>query len=56
MKRSIVRTVFVVATLVISLAAVAQAHDDGACSNAGVDGKWGYTPRAILSSLRTNTY
>ena len=48
MKRSIVRTVFVAATLVMSWAAVAQAQDDGACSNAVVAGRWGYTYTGTL--------
>ncbi len=48
MKRSIVRTVFLVATLVMSLAAMARAQDDGACSNAGVAGRWGYTYTGTL--------
>ena len=48
MKHSIVRTIFAVATLVMSLAAVALAQDGGACSNAGVAGKWGYTYTGTL--------
>lgn len=42
MKRNIVRTIFFFATLLLSLAAVASAQDDGTCSNAGVAGEWAF--------------
>lgn len=47
MKRNIVRTIFFT-TLSLSLAAVAPAQDDGACSNARVVGTWGYTYTGTL--------
>ena len=47
-KRNIVRTVFFLATLLLSLAEVASARDEGICSNAGVAGQWGY---AITGTL-----
>ena len=43
MKRNIVRAVFFLATLLLSLAPVASAQHDGVCSNARVAGEWGYT-------------
>jgi hypothetical protein len=44
MKRNIVWTIFFLATLFLSLAAVALAgDDDGTCSNARVAGEWGYS-------------
>ncbi len=42
MNRSILRTIFFVATLMISSAAVAEGQDDGVCSNVGVAGNWGW--------------
>lgn len=48
MKRNIVRTIFPFATLLLSLAAVASAQDEGTCSNAGVAGEWGYTETGTL--------
>ncbi len=48
MKRRIIQTVFFVATLATSGAALAQAHDDGACSSVGVAGTWGYTCTGTL--------
>ena len=49
MKRNIVRTMIFLTTLLLSLA-VAQAQDDGICSNAIGAGQWGYilTGTAIL--------
>jgi len=45
MKRNIVRTVFFLAALLLSLAAAASAQDrdDGTCSPSRVAGEWGYT-------------
>ncbi len=43
MKRDIVRTTFFVATLFLSLGAVALAQNDGNCSNNGVAGDWAYS-------------
>jgi len=48
MKRNIVRTIFFLATLLLSLAAVALADDDGTCSNARVAGEWGYSETGTL--------
>jgi hypothetical protein len=47
-KRNIVRTVFFLATLLLSLAAVASARDDRGCSAASVVGQWGYTITGTL--------
>lgn len=47
-KRNIVRTVFFLATLLLSLAAVASARDDRGCSAARVAGQWGYTITGTL--------
>jgi len=43
MKRNIVWTIFFLAALILSVAAVASAHDEGTCSLAGVAGEWGHT-------------
>jgi hypothetical protein len=47
-KRNIVRTVFFLATLLLSLAAVASARDDRTCTLASVAGQWGYTITGTL--------
>lgn len=47
MKR-LVRTVFVAATLLVILAAVASAQDDGTCSYGSVAGTWAYTLTGTL--------
>jgi hypothetical protein len=47
-KRNIVRTIFFLATLLLILAAVALAEDDGTCSNARVAGEWGYSETGTL--------
>jgi hypothetical protein len=43
MTRKIVRSILFSATLLVSLAAVATAQDNGICSTAGLAGEWGYT-------------
>jgi hypothetical protein len=52
MKRNIVRTVFFLATLLLSLATVGLAEEKATCSTASVAGEWGYTftGAIILSS------
>jgi hypothetical protein len=47
MKR-FVQTIFLFATLILSLTAVATAHDHQACTNAGALGAWGYTLTGTL--------
>jgi hypothetical protein len=47
-KRNIVRTIFFFATFLLSLAVVASAQDERACSAAGVAGEWGYTETGTL--------
>lgn len=41
--RSIVRTLFCLATLLVGLATIASAQDDSVCSMTSVAGQWGYT-------------
>ncbi|HUI58448.1 MAG TPA: hypothetical protein VLY04_25930 [Bryobacteraceae bacterium] len=48
MQYNIVRKVFFLATLMLSMAAVASAQYDGTCSNASVAGTWGYTETGTL--------
>jgi len=47
-KRNIVRTVFFLATLLLSLAAVASAQEDRGCSAASAAGEWGYSETGTL--------
>ena len=42
-KRNVIRTVFFFCALFLSLAAVASAQPQGACSTASVQGTWGFT-------------
>jgi hypothetical protein len=48
MKLNIVRTVFFLAALLLSLAGVGAAEDDRACSLHRVAGEWGYTVTGTL--------
>ncbi|HUI58449.1 MAG TPA: hypothetical protein VLY04_25935 [Bryobacteraceae bacterium] len=52
MQQNNVRRVFFLATLLLSMAAVASAQYDGTCSNATMSGVWGYT---ITGTLITPT-
>jgi len=47
-KRNMVRTTFCLATLLLSLAAVAPAQIGGTCSTGSVAGAWGYTELGTL--------
>ena len=47
-KHNIVWTVFFLATLLLSLAAVASAQEDRGCSAASVAGEWGYSETGTL--------
>ena len=47
MKHTFVRTIFL-ATLLLSLAAIASAQDFGMCSPFGVAGEWGYSETGTL--------
>jgi len=48
MTRKIVRSIVFSATLLVGLAAVARAQDNGICSTAGMAGEWGYTSTGTL--------
>ena len=49
MKRNIVRTIFFLAVLLLSVAGVGAAEDDRACSLHSVAGEWGYTFTGTLN-------